>query len=385
MQKYIGYLQGALHAFHSGWIIDDYVQEAKKQFQVRHGKIFKHEMVYNILKRLPKFEVVAANIDARVARALNLLDNDIAVNHQQEGAGGGNRNNSNHARQVFASLENNSAADNSDVPDNSLLLTTPRPSTGKKMAKEIAYGARSSRGYNKHQFNTPSSDGETRRKAAELKNLQRSKQTLVLTRIAEVAEAKHRFAQEKLLAQIYLQNPNSARAKAFFARMESRYDSKEQEQDEVVLTEQFEPCAHLGSPLLPNHANKTIPPRIVACSHAGDSEEEEEQGTKETYEAAYARRASLPNHGNKTHAPPRTEPYAHAALLGHPPNVELLYDDDDNDELLDNLPSLPNTQNLMAMVRAMEKRTDPPSTNMADALDSQATTLEQHDDRQYAS
>ena len=82
----------------SGWIIDDYdVQEAKKQFQVRQGKIFKHEMVYNILKRLPKFEVVAANIDARIARALNLLlDNDIAVNHQQEGAGG-NRNNNNHA------------------------------------------------------------------------------------------------------------------------------------------------------------------------------------------------------------------------------------------------------------------------------------------------
>ena len=151
VQKYIGYLQGALHEFHSGWIIDDYVQEAKKQFQVRQGKIFKHEMVYNILKRLPKFEVVAANIDARVARALNLLDNDIAVNHQQEGAGGGNRNNNNHARQVFASLENNSAADNSDVPDDSLLITTPRPSTGKKMANEIAYGARSSRGYNKHQ------------------------------------------------------------------------------------------------------------------------------------------------------------------------------------------------------------------------------------------
>lgn len=212
-------------------------------------------MVYNILKRLPKFEVVAANIDARVARALNLLDNDIAVNHQQEGAGG-NRNNNNHAQQVFASLENNSAADNSVVPDDSLLLTTPCPSTGKKMGKEIAYGARSSRGYNKHQFNTPSSD-ETRRKAAELKNLQRSKHTLVLTRIAEVAKANQRFAQEKLLAQIYLQNPNSARAKAFFARMESRYDSKEQEQDEG--TERFEPCAHLVAPLLPNHANKTVP------------------------------------------------------------------------------------------------------------------------------
>jgi hypothetical protein len=36
VQKYIGYLQGALHEFHSGWIMEDYVQEAKKQFQCRH-------------------------------------------------------------------------------------------------------------------------------------------------------------------------------------------------------------------------------------------------------------------------------------------------------------------------------------------------------------
>jgi hypothetical protein len=58
-------------------------------------------------------------------------------------------------------------------------------------------------------------------------NVQKSKQNLVLTRITEVAEAKHKFAQEKLLSQIYLQNPNSARAKAFFARMENCYDNEE--------------------------------------------------------------------------------------------------------------------------------------------------------------
>lgn len=88
-------------------------------------------MVYSILKSLPKFELVLESIDARVARALNLLDNDsIALNQEREGRGG-NRNNNNHAaREGFASLEqnmNSAAADNYErVPDSSLI--TPRPS-----------------------------------------------------------------------------------------------------------------------------------------------------------------------------------------------------------------------------------------------------------------
>lgn len=272
-----------------------------------------------------------------------------AFNQQREGRGG-NRNNNNHAREGFASLEqnmNSAAADNYDrVPDSSLI--TPRPSIGKKKAKEIAF-ARSSRGYNKHQFNTPTS-ADSRRKAAELKNVERSKHTLVLTRIADVAEAKHKFAQEKLLAQIYLQNPNSARArKAFFARMESRYDIVQEEEQQVSTTERYVDRSHT----------------------AGDSEEDEEQEhVSERYEP-YARRAPpLPYHANRTQqqAVARTETYApRAAVLRHPaPNVELRYDDDadddDDDELLDNLPSLPNTQNLMAMVGPWKKEPILPQT-----------------------
>jgi hypothetical protein len=63
--------------------------------------------------------------------------------------------------------------------------------------------------------------------AVEIKNEHKCKHNLVLTRIAEFAEAKHKFAQEKLLSQIYLQNQNSARAKAFFAHMENCHDSEE--------------------------------------------------------------------------------------------------------------------------------------------------------------
>jgi hypothetical protein len=50
VQKYIGYLQGALSEYHSGWIMKDYVHETKNQFCLRQGKIFKHEMVYSVKK-----------------------------------------------------------------------------------------------------------------------------------------------------------------------------------------------------------------------------------------------------------------------------------------------------------------------------------------------
>jgi hypothetical protein len=43
------------------------------------------------------------------------------------------------ARSMFASVENNCAADHADAHDTSLI--TPRPSIGKKKAEEIAYGA----------------------------------------------------------------------------------------------------------------------------------------------------------------------------------------------------------------------------------------------------
>jgi hypothetical protein len=163
---------------------------------------------------------------ARVSRALFLLDSDLDHIVTTTST----------ARSVFASVENNCAADHADAHDTSLI--TPRPSIGKKKAKEIAHG-RSSRLNSKHQFDTPSSVESGRKAILELKNVQKGKRDLILTRIAEVAEAKHKFAQEKLLSQIYLQNPNSARAKAFFARMENRYDSEEEE----VVAEPLARCA----------------------------------------------------------------------------------------------------------------------------------------------
>ena len=50
VQKYIGYLQGALCEYHSGWIMEDYVHEAKNQYRLCQGKVFTHEMVYSVKK-----------------------------------------------------------------------------------------------------------------------------------------------------------------------------------------------------------------------------------------------------------------------------------------------------------------------------------------------
>ena len=394
VQKYIGYLQGALREYHSGWIMEDYVHEAKRQFQNRQGKHFKHEMVYSVLKRgLPKFELVVASVDARVSRALFLLDNDldlVSAAEQGQGVNCNINNNQQHdtamaprtARNVFASVESNCA--DADVCDTSLI--TPRPSIGKKKAKEIAYG-RSSRPNSKHQFDTPSSV-ENRRLAVELTNKQKCKHYLVLTRIAEVAEAKHKFAQEKLLSQIYLQNPNSARAKAFFARMENRYDSEEDEAGGLTLRDDygseddkedvvFEPAAARRAPVVAD-SRRRAPAGPVFDSRRAPAAAAVIHSRRPAPAAVIHSRQPPAGAIDSRRAPVAAVVVLRRAhpLVSNPPNDEC-YDDDDDE--MDSLPPLPNTQNLMAMVRAMEKRSEHPRKEAA--FDSQATTLdEQYDD-----
>lgn len=55
---------------HSGWVLDDYVNDAKRKF-MKFGKGFKHEMVYIVLKKsFPKYEFNMSAIDSWVRRAL---------------------------------------------------------------------------------------------------------------------------------------------------------------------------------------------------------------------------------------------------------------------------------------------------------------------------
>jgi hypothetical protein len=77
VNKYIGYLHSALFEFHSDWSMIDYTAKAKTEFQITQGKLFKHDIVYDILKRsLPKFEILIETIPPKVARAFALLNND---------------------------------------------------------------------------------------------------------------------------------------------------------------------------------------------------------------------------------------------------------------------------------------------------------------------
>ena len=79
VNKFIGFLQGTLREYHSGWVLDDYINDAKRLFQVRQGKPFKHELVWHALKeRLPKFQIVQEDVAANVRRALFFLDDEDA-------------------------------------------------------------------------------------------------------------------------------------------------------------------------------------------------------------------------------------------------------------------------------------------------------------------
>ena len=58
--------------------MNDYTTKAKATFQMKQGKMFKHEIVFDILRRtLPKFELVLATTDARVVRALFMYDDEM--------------------------------------------------------------------------------------------------------------------------------------------------------------------------------------------------------------------------------------------------------------------------------------------------------------------
>jgi hypothetical protein len=81
INKYVGCLHSVLCEYHSGWVLDDYTAKGKTRFQLKHGKTtFKHDVAYSILKKaLPKYEIILASCDSRVAHALFLLNTDKEV------------------------------------------------------------------------------------------------------------------------------------------------------------------------------------------------------------------------------------------------------------------------------------------------------------------
>jgi hypothetical protein len=220
VQKIIGFLQGALREYHSGWQMADYVVEAKQQFLLKVSKAFKHEDVYNILKSsLPKYELVFSSIDSRVARALLLLDSDA-------NAGVVRINGSTHAD----STDTVDPPPARDIERTSLL--TPRPSIGKRKAKAIAFARQEKKRQEGVAMKTPIVAAV----AIPLTNQQlmveaaKNGRNMALNRLAAAAERKNNMAYEQNMSQYYTMHPNSAEAVAFFAAMGQRYKDKQQEQ-----------------------------------------------------------------------------------------------------------------------------------------------------------
>jgi hypothetical protein len=239
----------------------DYTTKAKTEFQVKQGKLFKHDIVYDILKRsLPKFEISIATIHPRVARALALLDNDNkrALEHDAICVAAKfpvanitallnsvDSSNSNvllnkdieEAEPVLTDTDAPRAA-NSGICGRAVLdlaiAVTPRPSIGKKKAKVIAQQAASANKKMKVQLPSNQVLLERLASAAETKNE-------VGKRMALAVEAKSGSAKEQLMIQVFLANPQSVASLAFFAAKSREYgaataSTEEQSTDAVVPT-----------------------------------------------------------------------------------------------------------------------------------------------------
>ncbi|KAG9411434.1 hypothetical protein AC1031_017069 [Aphanomyces cochlioides] len=72
VSKFVGLLSQSLREFHSGWQMQDYVNDAKRKYRETKNTVFKHEGVYKILCCLPKFEVSRSVIASQVRQALDL-------------------------------------------------------------------------------------------------------------------------------------------------------------------------------------------------------------------------------------------------------------------------------------------------------------------------
>lgn len=323
--KYIGFFQSSLREYHSGWQMADYVEEAKKQFQFKMKKAFKHDAVYEILKkaRLPKYELELSSVNASVTRALFFLDNEVdelGVPTAENGASAD-----------MTTLKRPSVlADNSAAPggggvctiETTSTLITPRPSIGKRKAKSMEF--------NRHQ--------QQREQELKLKHQQAmmlAKQELklkasrersdALNRLAAAVETKNKLVQDQLMTSIFLQNPSSAPARAFFHVMGQQYTSQMH-------------MAFSSTGAVLDEPNSAVPFVTVGTGAV----EVTADGTVEN------------------RAPDDAE--------------ELVDSDSENDHRI--FASLPCTQGMaMALEKAMETAT-PPHFKHADNDDSQATTLD---------
>ena len=213
VNKYIGILHGVFQEYKSGWSMPDYVTEAKGKFQILTGKNFKHELVYNILKRLPKYEIARTTIHPKVSEALSLFNNDTRMdmdcgnhdeNNEQDTANGDGGNN-----------EETSV----ETP-----YCTPRPTVGKKRAKMLASLLSSAA---KQAKNTLLSAGVTPPPAPNVVVVavlaEKKSTNAALDRLADAADRRNFLMCEQLTFQMATAKPQSDIGRAYFATMASRF------------------------------------------------------------------------------------------------------------------------------------------------------------------
>ncbi|KAI2502249.1 No apical meristem-associated C-terminal domain [Fragilaria crotonensis] len=259
INKYLGILHGVFRSHYSGWSVNDYISKAKDVYMAQFGKPFKHEKVYDVLKRsLPKYEIDTSSINARVVRALFMISNDRAVEADQLerdaiGAGGthapppaGNGGNipTTTLRRTNETSEDSSGPDDGRMEKldtsyivNARLLAIQRPTIGKKKAKMLAAKAYS---------------GSKGKKAIELpvaplvcnaSILVKQARNDELKRLANAVESKNALFQEQLMFQVFMANPQSADSIAYFKQRSKQYMSRlagvtteEKNGDEHVVT-----------------------------------------------------------------------------------------------------------------------------------------------------
>jgi hypothetical protein len=198
VNKYVGCLHAALREFHSGWSMTDYATKATCDFAIKQGKMFKHDIVYDILRRsLPKYEISINTIHPKVAWALALLDNDreptLELNAVCVAAKFPvanitallNSDNNNVDNNVEAEPVLSDDASATDSGRHRALLdlaitVTPRPSIRKKKAKAIAQAASANKKM-KVQLPLP--------RSASISN---TSNNVALDRLASAAETKNK-------------------------------------------------------------------------------------------------------------------------------------------------------------------------------------------------
>ncbi|KAI2500548.1 No apical meristem-associated C-terminal domain [Fragilaria crotonensis] len=198
VNKYIGLLMSVLCEYHSGWVLDDYVNDAKRKFLVKFGKGFKHEMVYNVLKKsgLPKYEINMATIDSRVRRALFFCDNDNAVPVGVDGEGG----------DIAVAR----------CPSGGMGMCTPRPSIGKRKRKPMSTIA-SSRCWPPIQKQKTEAELANANIIAERNSCRAS--------LVASSKMKNDLVQQQFAYQLFMQTPDAVESQAFFAAMRKKYSS----------------------------------------------------------------------------------------------------------------------------------------------------------------